>query len=179
MSALQASKVSPLFVESATIADLGAILGAYEHAQVMQREQHAPTWPGFSNESILSEIDDGRLYRIMDGAAIAGVFTVAYHDPAIWGDMERSAHIYLHRIARTEHRASGRIMDAVISWGSARCEELGREGLRIDTWAANPALIAYYGTFGFDLVTTRRMGDDPRLSPHYHGLELALLESSH
>lgn len=166
-------------VEQATHADLPVVRSAYAHAQAMQREQRAPEWPGFSDDSILSEIDGARLYRIMDGDAVAGVFTVAYHDPAIWGDMERGAHIYLHRIARTEHRASGRIMDAVISWGSARCEELGREGLRIDTWAANPALVAYYGTFGFALVTTRRMGDDPRLSPHYHGLELALLESSH
>jgi len=167
-----------VYVEAATRADLETIRGAYANAQATQRKQRAPEWPGFSDDSILREIDDGRLYRIMDGAAIAGVFTVAYDDEAIWGDLERGAHIYLHRIARTEHRANGRIMDAVMSWSSARCEELGREGLRIDTWAANPALQAYYGTFGFSLLTTRRMGDDPRLPPHYHGLELALMEQS-
>ena len=166
----------PLRVETATAADLPAIRGAYANAQVMQRAQRAPEWPGFSDESILREIADGRLYRIMDGDAVAGAFTVAYDDAAIWGDLERGAHIYLHRIARTEHRTTGRLMDAVMSWSLARCEELGREGLRIDTWAANPALVAYYGSFGFDLVTTRRMGDDPRLSPHYIGLELALME---
>lgn len=163
-------------VELASRADLNAVRGAYANAKATQRQQHAPEWPGFSDESILREIDDGRLYRIMDGATIAGVFTVAYDDAAIWGDLERGAHIYLHRIARTELRASGRIMDTVMDWANASCEELGREGLRIDTWAANPALVAYYGTFGFSLLTTRRMGDDPRLPPHYHGLELALLE---
>jgi hypothetical protein len=166
----------PLRVETATAADLPAIRGAYANAQVMQRAQHAPEWPGFADESILREIGDGRLYRIMDGDAIAGGFTIAYDVAAIWGDLERGAHIYLHRIARTEHRASGRLMDAVMDWSLARCEELGREGLRIDTWAANPALQAYYGSFGFTLVATRRMGNDPRLSPHYVGLELALME---
>jgi ribosomal protein S18 acetylase RimI-like enzyme len=163
-------------VERATSEDLILVRAAYDRAQAIQREQHAPTWPDFSDESILAEIREGRLFRIMDVSALAGVFTVAYEDGAIWGELERGAHIYLHRIARTEHRSGTPLMETVISWALAHCDAMGRDGLRMDTWAENPAIIAYYRTMGFEQIETRRMTADARLSPHYHGLELALLE---
>jgi len=163
-------------VERATPEDLLLVRAAYDRAQEIQRERHAPTWPDFSDDSILNEIRAGRLFRIMDGDALSGVFTVAYEDAAIWGELERGAHIYLHRIARTEHRAPSPLMQTIVSWALAQCEAMARDGLRMDTWADNPAIIAYYQTMGFTLIETRRMTNDPRLSPHYHGLELALLE---
>jgi ribosomal protein S18 acetylase RimI-like enzyme len=67
-------------------------------------------------------------------------------------------------------------MQTKVSGALAQCEAMARDGLRMDTWAENPAIIAYYQTMGFELIGTRRMTNDPRLSPHYHGLELALLE---
>jgi hypothetical protein len=170
------AELPPLRVEQASPSDLAFARAAYDRAQATQQKLGVPTWPGFSDESILAEIREGRLFRIMDGSALAGVFTVAYEDDAIWGELERGAHIYLHRIARTEHRAASPLMQTIVSWSLAQCEAMGREGLRVDTWAENPAIIAYYRTMGFELIETRRMTADARLSPHYHGLELALLE---
>ena len=48
----------------------------------------------------MAEIRAGRLRRVVDGPALAGVFSLAYEDGAIWGERERGAHVYLHRIAR-------------------------------------------------------------------------------
>ncbi len=67
-------------------------------------------------------------------------------------------------------------MDAIVAWALVRCAQLGREGLRLDTFGGNDALIAYYQSRGFTLVQKRMMGNDPRLSPHYKELLLALLE---
>lgn len=170
------SEPSRLRVEQAAPPDLASVRTAYDRAQATQQKLGAPTWPGFSDESILAEIREGRLFRIMDGSELAGVFTVAYEDDAIWGELERGAHIYLHRIARTEHRAASPLMQTIVSWALAQCEAMARDGLRMDTWADNPAIIAYYRTMGFEQIGTRRMTNDPRLSPHYHGLELALME---
>ena len=58
-------------------------------------------------------------------------------------------------------------------WGDGR----GVDGLRMDTWASNDTLIAYYGARGFRLVGTRRLEANPQLAVHYHGIEVALLEA--
>jgi ribosomal protein S18 acetylase RimI-like enzyme len=133
-------------------------------------------WPEFADAAILQEIGAGRLMRVLDGDVVAGVFSVAYEDPAIWGEQERGAHVYLHRIARAaEYRGRG-LIDAVLAWALPECRTLGREGLRMDTWASNEALIGYYVRLGFRPVGRQRIAPDPRLPLHYHGVELALLE---
>lgn len=163
-------------IEPATPEDLPAVRAAYADGRAIQREQGSPVWPEFADEAILYEVAAGRLYRVMDGDTIAGVFSIGCEDAAIWGEYERGEHIYLHRIARAaEYRGRG-LMDAVLGWATAECARRERAGLRMDTWSSNAALIAYYQHLGFGLVGRRRLGADPRLPIHYHGVELALLE---
>ena len=163
-------------VEPATPVDLPVVRAAYADARTIQREQNAIVWPEFTDAAILGEIDAGNLFRIVAADSTAGVFTVAYEDAAIWGEQERGAHIYLHRLARVSGYR-GRLLDAVLMWARAQCHQLGRAGIRIDTWASNAALIAYYQRCGFDLVGQRRLATNPGLPPHYYdGIELALLE---
>ena len=165
-------------VESATLSDLPAIRGVYADATEIQRAQGAVIWDEFPRPLIIGEIETGRLFRIMDGDAVAGVFSVAYEDEAIWGERERGDHIYLHRIARaTKHPGRG-IMEAVLEWAWSECRRLGRAGLRIDTWASNQALIDFYERKGFRFVGVRSIGVEPRLAPHYQGIDLALLEAT-
>ena len=163
-------------VEPAALSDLPAIRAAYADARRIQREQNAILWPEFSDESILAEIEAGRLFRVMDGDALVGVFSVAYEDEAIWGELERGEHIYLHRIARASTSRGKGLIAAVLAWARAHCRALGRAGLRMDTWASNEALVAFYERHGFRVVGRRRIGMEPRLPPHYHGGEFILLE---
>lgn len=164
-------------VEPATRADLPDVHAAYETGRALQRAQRSVVWPAFTDGALLREIDAGTLYCVRDGSVLAGVFTVIDNDALIWGAHERNAHLYLHRITRAaEYRGRG-LIDAVLAWSFDECGRRDREGLRMDTWASNAALIAYYAARGFRLVATRVMPADPRLSPHYHGIELALLEA--
>lgn len=163
-------------VEPASASDLAAAREAYAHARAIQREQGATLWPVFPDASIVAEIEGGRLYRVTDGDALAGVFSLAYDDAAIWGARERGAHLYLHRIARAASYDGRGLVAAVLDWAEAHCRALGRAGLRMDTWASNEALVAYYARFGFRLVERVRIGAEPRLPPHYHNAEFALLE---
>jgi ribosomal protein S18 acetylase RimI-like enzyme len=165
-----------MHAEPATAAHLPEIRAAYADARALQAANRAFQWPEFTDRSILDEIESGRLFRVLDGHAFVGVFSVAYEDPAIWGELERGAHIYLHRFARAATYPGRGLVDAILAWAIARCEALGREGLRLDTWGRNDALIAYYESRGFNLITKLTMGSDPRLPPHYDGLHLALLE---
>ena len=162
-------------VEQATPADLPAIRAAYADGRARQREQGSPLWPEFTDSAILAEIASGALYRVVDDSAFVGVFSAVYEDGAIWGERERRAHIYLHRIARASTYPGRGLVDAILAWAQARGEKLGLEGLRMDTWASNDALIAFYGKRGFTLVGRTRIPNDSPL-PHYRGLELALME---
>lgn len=163
-------------VEQATVADLEAIRSAYAHGRALQRETGSPLWPEFSDAAILAEINSGALHRVLDDDALVGVFSAVYDDEPIWAELERGAHIYLHRIVRASSYPGRGLVAAVFAWALERAEALGREGLRMDTWASNDALIAYYGKRGFALLGTRRIPSDSPLSEHYRGIELALLE---
>lgn len=165
-------------VEPATPDDLPAVHAAYEDARAIQRAQHSPLWAEFSDTFLLAEIAEGRLLRVMDGDTLAGVFTVAYDDRVIWRELERGEHIYLHRIGRAAGYPGRGLLTAVLDWTWARCEQMGRAGLRIDTWASNDALVALYVRHGFHVVGRWRIGDEPTLPPHYQGTELTLLEAA-
>ncbi|MEO6526153.1 MAG: GNAT family N-acetyltransferase [Gemmatimonadaceae bacterium] len=155
---------------------LSLVRAVYADAQTIQRAQGSPVWPEFSDALILVELEAGHLFRVLDGDTLVGVFSVAYEDPAIWGQHERGEHIYLHRIARSAEYAGRGLLEAVLVWARGQCRAMGRAGLRMDTWASNTGLIDYYQRHGFRFLGTRRIGDDARLPPHYQGIELALLE---
>jgi len=165
-----------LHVEPATNTDLTAIREAYAHARAIQQQQGSTVWPEFTDEAIIAELNERRLFQVCSDGQLLGVFTVAYEDAAIWGERERGAHIYLHRIARSPTSPAGGLVDAVLAWARTECIVIGRAGLRVDTWSNNVALIAFYQRRGFDLVGHRLIDDDPRLPAHYHGREFALLE---
>lgn len=165
-----------MHIEPATPADLDAVRAAYAYARELQTAHGMTAWPVFADASILAEIGEGRLFRVDDGDALAGIFSVAYDDAAIWGARERGEHIYLHRIARAPGYDGRGLVAAVVGWAEDRRRALGRVGLRMDTWANNDPLIAYYGRFGFTFVGNVTIGNEPRLPPHYHGREFALLE---
>src|SRR3954466_12809448 len=131
-------------VESATIEDLPTIRAVYADARAIQRGQGAISWPEFSDDAIAAEILSGRLLRVVDVETVVGVFSVAYDDAAIWGKLECGEHIYLHRIARAAGYPGRGLLDAVLTWARAHCRALGRSGLRMDTWASNEALVAFY-----------------------------------
>ena len=165
-------------VEPATPEDLPAVRAAYADGRAIQREQGSSVWPEFTDAAILDEVAAGRLYHVMDGDTLAGVFSITHEDAAIWGEYEQGTHIYLHRIARAAGYHGRGLMDAILRWATAECARRECAGLRMDTWSSNAALIAYYQQLGFSLVGRRRLGADPRLPAHYHGVELALLERS-
>ena len=166
-----------LRVEPARIDDLAAVHAAYAHGRALQRAGGVTAvWPEFTDDALLAEIAAGELLRVVDGATLAGVFTVTDADPLIWWELERGAHLYLHRIARAAGWKGRGLTEAVVDWAEARCRALGREGLRLDTWADNAVMLAHYERLGFVVVGRHRLKAAPRLLVHYHGLDLALLE---
>ena len=165
-------------IRRAKRSDLAAIQAIYADARELQRQQSIESWPDFPPDEVVRQIDRGYLYCVVDGRAIAGVFTIAYDDRAIWGERERGDHVYLHRIAKArDSRVSG-FLDRILRWASDHCRTLGRVGLRMDTWASNAALISLYESRGFQQVDRVHIGYDERLPPQYHENDFVLLEQT-
>jgi len=158
--------------------DLPAIRAAYEAARILQERTGSRVWPAFDDQSILADVAAERVFCVFRGEALAGVFTMVDADPIIWGELERGAHLYLHRIARAAGCTVNGLFDVVLRWARLVAQSLGKEGIRMDTWASNAALIEYYKRHGFILIDRRTMPQGCDLPPHYYGTELALLEKS-
>ena len=165
-----------MHVEPASIGDLSRIQEAYAEGRRRQQERGTLVWPEFSDASLLAEVQARKLLRVMDNDAMVGTFAIAYEDQAVWGDRERGAHVYLHRIARSPSGTSRGLLHSVVDWACAHSRELKREGIRMDTAAASSQLVAYYEQAGFVVVGRHVIGPDPTLPTHYHGTEVALFE---
>ena len=163
-------------VQPASIDDLPAIHAAYERGRAIERAQGVAPWPPFSDAALVAEMEAQGLFSVFDGPTFAGVFSIADADPIIWGARERGEHVYLHRIARSPDWTGRGLTEAALAWAEERCRALGRIGVRLDTWADNAAIIAHYVRLGFTPVDQCTLPADPRLSVHYHGLTLLLLE---
>jgi hypothetical protein len=163
-------------VKPASIGDLSRIQEAYTEGRRRQQERGTLVWPEFSDASLIAEVREQKLFRVMDSDAMVGTFAIAYEDQAVWGDRERGAHVYLHRISRSPRGTSRGLLCCVVEWACAHSRELQREGIRLDTAAASSQLVAVYEQAGFVVVGRHVIGPDPTLPTHYHGTEVALFE---
>jgi ribosomal protein S18 acetylase RimI-like enzyme len=159
--------------------DVSPIRSIYTDAQALQRSRRSGEWLDFGEDILLEDISAGRLFKVIADDVLAGAFILVERDDAIWGDLERGDHLYLHRIARSaQHRGKGLFAD-VLEWARARCRALGRAGVRMDTWANNETLLRYYERHGFRLVRRSLIGMESALPAHYRGIELALLQDTY
>lgn len=64
----------------------------------------------------------------------------------------------------------------VLDWARAFARERNLSFERMDTWASNAKIIAYYKSFGFVFIENYRTPDTPELPLQNRDLEVALLE---
>ena len=106
-------------------------------------------WPlPFPRDQIAAAIDRGEVYVVEgeDGEAVATV-TMLLDDP-YWGDRPPDA-FYVHKLVVRRDRAGRGIGAAIVEWANAEAAEAGREFLRLDCLADNPAIRTYYEDLGF------------------------------
>jgi hypothetical protein len=132
---------SAMDVQPASLSDLSRIQAAYAEGRRRQREYGTLVWPEFSDASLMAEIRSRQLFRVMEKDVMVGTFVIAYEDAAVWGDRDRGAHVYLHRIARSPSGTSRGLLQSVVDWACAHSRELQREGGRMDTAAASSQLL--------------------------------------
>lgn len=156
--------------------DLANIYQLFEDSILYQEKNGYPVWRNYDRNAIVKDINDGNQYKILIDDELALVFSVAYRDRIIWREHDKGDAIYLHRIVINPKFKGQRLFGAVLDWARRHIVEKKLRFVRMDTWAANPTIIDYYKTFGFQIIEHYTTPDTAELPVHNRNLALTLLE---
>lgn len=157
--------------------DLPSVLEIYRQARAYQYQQTGYGWPEFPVSFIEAEIREKRHFRVLDEQGeIAGVLSVVYTEPVIWNDSGGKEALYLHRMAIPNRYRGKSIAAKMIAWAVTEAGKQNRKYVRLDTWANNEMLTAYYQRLGFALIGKKQLPPKSDLPDHYHNIEVNLFE---
>ncbi|MCX2573341.1 GNAT family N-acetyltransferase [Pedobacter sandarakinus] len=155
--------------------DLQTIFEFYEMAVAHQKKVFHKHWQGFDQHLIENEIAENRQYKILVGGEVACIFAVTFSDQLIWGDRDYDS-IYIHRIVTHPNFRGYAFVKEIITWAKAYASKNHLQFIRMDTWADNEKLLAYYTSCGFNYVGIANMDKTEGLPKHYEGISLSLFE---
>ena len=162
--------------EPATPHDRDRVFELYDEAIAFQKTVFDKHWLGFEPAMVEREIAEDRLWKIVDDGEITCIFSIAFHDPIIWGEQSGDSAIYIHRIV-TGSRFHGRgYVIAITDWAMEYARTNGLRFVRMDTWGDNQKLIEYYQNCGFRFVGVMTPEESDTMPAHYRGITLSLFE---
>lgn len=100
------------------------------------------------------------------GYAVSGSFPPPYLDSTVGQRAVEDAY-YVYTVASRMRPASRGVGRSLLSWAADRARTLGVTYLRLDCWADNPHLRAYYEKLGFE-------GCDAYVDEGWHGVVLQM-----
>ena len=142
-----ATAIGPVDIALAAPADLDDVLDILNETAQWLTSRGINQWvDGFPRELIAADISRGEVYLARRERRAVGTFTLQWSDELFWPAATRAAG-YLHRIAvRREARGLG---VELLKRAERVTAASGRKLLRLDCFAANDALCAYYERAGF------------------------------
>jgi GNAT superfamily N-acetyltransferase len=156
--------------------DIETVFELFEHSIKYQEKHGYPTWKNYDRDAVTQDVKNKNQYKAVIDSAIAIVFSVCYSDKIIWREMETGDSIYLHRIVVNPVFKGQKLFGAILDWSIQHAKQKGLSHIRMDTWAANPTIINYYKSFGFNFIENYTTPDSVQLPVHNRNLALTLLE---
>ena len=163
-------------VVNTELSDVPLIVWFFEQAMKLNGRQGYKVWTTIDKTALQEDIKNNLQYKIMQGNDVTCIFSVQFSDPLIWGELDTSGAVYLHRIVVHPDFRGQRQFEAVLAWAKQLAQQRQLNFIRMDTWADNARIIRYYKSFGFDLVGTRTTEDTQGLPIQNRNLNVALLE---
>ena len=130
----------------------------------------------YDKNVLIEDIQLSRQYKILIDDQIACIFSVYYSDELFWREKEKNEAVYLHRIGVNPNYKGQKQFQWILDWAIQHAKEKGRRFIRLDTWANNPNIIAYYQSFGFKWIEDYTTPAAEELPASHRNLSLALLE---
>lgn len=163
-------------VHNSQLADTTLIFEFYDLAVAHQKKVFNKHWQGFSRQLVQQEILENRQYKIVINGEVAAIFAVTFNDPEIWEERDAQPSIYIHRIVTHPNFRGYGFVNHIIIWAKEYAKSHQIEFIRMDTWADNEKLLAYYTRCGFNYVGSIDVKANSGLPKHYEGISLNLFE---
>ncbi|MEO0041525.1 MAG: hypothetical protein RL329_973 [Bacteroidota bacterium] len=166
-------------IENTTNTDMNFIYYLFESAIAYQQRKKTPVWKSYDKQVIQQDIDLKKQYKIVIDQQIACIFSICQDDlldRLIWREKDKRDAVYLHRIVVNPNFKGQKHFQKIFNWAIAYAQSKGLSHIRMDTWANNPEIIAYYQSFGFIFLENFKLSDSPDIPIQNRNLDLALLE---
>ena len=140
-------------LDAADMEGLAAFVTVHEEAAMWLWERGIRQWrPGEFTVDALHRLlaSGGEVYLARRDGVPAGGFTLQWEDDDAWGQQAPDAG-YLHALCVRRADAGTGLGAALLDYASQRVAAQGRVWLRLDCWAGNDVLRAYYERHGFSL----------------------------
>lgn len=165
-------------VEHTTPDDMDFVGWLYDEAILYQKKNKYVSWEDMDRAYLQREIENKLHYKIVQNSTIICVFSVAFSDPVIWRHMDQGRSVYLHRVVVNPRFKGQKQFAKVLQWALDYSAKNGLDSIRMDTWTANPAIIAFYKKYGFRFIEEFKTGNTTDLPVQHRNLEVTLLEYS-
>jgi len=173
---MQPGEINNIKIYNTTIKDLEIVLWLFEQAMKLQGKNDYKVWEGIDKSALQKDIEERLQYKIVEGNDILGIFSVQHSDPFIWRDRDKDDAIYLHRIVVNPNFKGQKLFQKVLNWAKQFAQQNNLKFVRMDTWADNIKIIAYYRSFGFEFIETYKTTNAQELPIQNRNLNVALLE---
>ncbi|MBE7170039.1 MAG: GNAT family N-acetyltransferase [Williamsia sp.] len=163
-------------ITNAAPSDLPEIYLLFEEAIRFQKANNYIGWNNYDKEWIKADIKNGLLFKLICHNETAGVFSICFSDALIWRERETGNAVYLHRIVINRKFAGRKMFNKVLAGAIQLAKSRGLNYIRMDTWAENDRIIAYYKSYGFLFIENYTTPGTEDLPVQHRNLHVALLE---
>lgn len=162
--------------QNAELIDLPLILELYAKGSQYQQTIFGKSWQSIDVDRVRTEIKEGRLWKIVDDAAIACIFSVLYSDPLLWRERNADAAVYIHRIVTNPDFRGRGYVAKITAWAKEHALAKGLRFVRLDTWNDNDKLVSLYLNSGYQFVDTVELSASEATPIHYVGNTISLFQ---
>ena len=163
-------------VENSTADDISEIFRLYSIATEYQKaKKTVVVWPEFDRQLVETEIEEQRQWKLIIDNKIACVWAVTFSDEQIWGERNKDAAIYIHRIATNPDFRGRNFVANIVNWAKSYAKKINKDFVRLDTLGNNTKLIEHYKNAGFDFLGLFNLANTEGLPGHYQNNDPACL----
>lgn len=163
-------------IKNSNLEDVEKIFELYNAGTAYQKDNAPRHWKGFEKKLIETEIDEKRHWTIIENNEIACTFATTLSDAVIWGERDKEASLYIHRIATNPAFRGRAYVKHIVHWAREYAANSGRQYIRMDTGSGNQKLNDYYTSQGFEYKGIISLGETPELPEHYQNASFSLFE---
>lgn len=163
-------------ITNSEVKDIPQIFELYRIATDYMKAKNQVHWPMFSEELILTEIQESRQWKLLIDEQVACIWATTLDDPLIWGDRNNEPSVYIHRIATDPDFRGQNLVKKLINWANDYGQKKQLKYIRMDTVGLNNGLISHYENAGFQFLGAEKLESTGGLSAHYKEDKVCLFE---